>query len=152
MALRAVRRGTTSKNALDWVMTSTQIAANVTVLVPFPPTMAAATLLLSILQIINVSNPSRVPSHLLFFGSAMRCCTLGIPSVECIPLGLWVLPRLAPLFCTHTAPQDIKTSQQECFRLAHRAARLLIVLGRRMEGKWDDAPESLLENIREFEA
>jgi len=25
-------------------------------------------------------------------------------------------------------------------------------LGRSMEGKWEDAPQSLLENIREFEA
>ncbi|KAF8266686.1 hypothetical protein EI94DRAFT_1786796 [Lactarius quietus] len=98
MALRAVRRSTRN-NALTWVVTSTQIAANVSAMLPFPPTMAAATLLLSILQIIS----------------------------------------------------DIKTNQQECFRLAHRAARLLTGLGQRMEGKWDDAPESLLENIREFE-
>ncbi|KAI9451413.1 hypothetical protein BJY52DRAFT_1419138 [Lactarius psammicola] len=98
MALRAVRRSS-GNNALDWVVTSSQIAANVSAMLPFPPTMAAATLLLAILQIIN----------------------------------------------------DIKINQQECFRLAHRAARLLMALGRRMEGKWDDAPESLLENIREFE-
>ncbi|KAH9054778.1 hypothetical protein EDB87DRAFT_1688903 [Lactarius vividus] len=98
MALRAVRRSS-GNNALDWMLTSSQIAANVSAMLPFPPTMAAATLLLAILQIVN----------------------------------------------------DIKTNQQECFRLAHRAARLLTALGRRMEGKWDDAPKSLLENIREFE-
>ncbi|KAH9017393.1 hypothetical protein EDB85DRAFT_2294882 [Lactarius pseudohatsudake] len=98
MALRAVRRSS-GNNALDWVLTSSQIAANVSAMLPFPPTMAAATLLLAILQIVN----------------------------------------------------DIKANQQECLRLAHRAARLLTALGRRMEGKWDDAPESLLENIREFE-
>ncbi|KAH9018940.1 hypothetical protein EDB84DRAFT_1566241 [Lactarius hengduanensis] len=98
MALRAVRRSS-GNNALDWVLTSSQIAASVSAMLPFPPTMAAATLLLAILQIVN----------------------------------------------------DIKANQQECFRLAHRAARLLTALGRRMEGKWDDAPESLLENIREFE-
>lgn len=98
MALRAVRRSTRD-NALNWVVTTTQIAANVSAMLPFPPTMAAATLLLSILQIIN----------------------------------------------------DIKANQQECLRLAHRAAHLLTALGRRMEGKWDDAPQSLLENIREFE-
>ncbi|KAH9003771.1 hypothetical protein EDB86DRAFT_2273783 [Lactarius hatsudake] len=98
MALRAVRRSS-GNNALDWMLTSSQIAANVSAMLPFPPTMAAATLLLAILQIVN----------------------------------------------------DIKANQQECFRLAHRAARLLTALGRRMEGKWDDAPESLLENIREFE-
>lgn len=53
--------------------------------------------------------------------------------------------------CAHTSPQDIKANQEGCFHLAHRAACLLTTLGRRMEGKWDDAPESLLENIREFE-
>jgi len=48
--------------------------------------------------------------------------------------------------------QDIKTNQQDCVRLVQRAARLLMDLGRRMEGKWEDAPQSLLENIRELEA
>jgi hypothetical protein len=48
--------------------------------------------------------------------------------------------------------QDVKTNQQDCVRLAQRAARLLTDLGRRMEGKWEDAPQSLLENIRELEA
>jgi hypothetical protein len=48
--------------------------------------------------------------------------------------------------------QDIKTNQQDCVRLAQRASRLLMDLGRRMEGKWGDAPQSLLENIRELEA
>lgn len=52
---------------------------------------------------------------------------------------------------SHAFDQDIKANQQECVRLAHRAAQLLMALGRRMEGKWDDAPQSLLENIREFE-
>jgi hypothetical protein len=48
--------------------------------------------------------------------------------------------------------QDIKTNQLDCARLAQRAARMLTDIGRRMEGKWEDAPQSLLENIREFEA
>jgi hypothetical protein len=53
---------------------------------------------------------------------------------------------------SHKNAQDVKTNQQDCVRLAQRAARLLMDVGRRMEGKWDDAPLSLLENIREFEA
>ncbi|KAI0264555.1 hypothetical protein BGY98DRAFT_1040209, partial [Russula aff. rugulosa BPL654] len=56
----------------------------------FPPTMAATTVLLSVLQIIA----------------------------------------------------DVKTNQQDCVQLAQRAARLLMDLGRRMEGKWEDAPQS----------
>jgi len=27
-----------------------------------------------------------------------------------------------------------------------------MAIGQRMEGKWEDAPQSLLDNIREFEA
>ena len=60
-------------------------------------------------------------------------------------------PSSTYVICTHKSTQEIKSNQQECIRLAHRAARLLTALGQRMEGKWDDAPESLLENIREFE-
>ncbi|KAH9977429.1 hypothetical protein BJV74DRAFT_888489 [Russula compacta] len=99
MALRAIRRST-GTNALDWMVTSAQIASDISSMLQFPPTMAATTVLLSILQIIA----------------------------------------------------DIKTNQQDCVRLAQRAARLLMALGRRMEGKWEDGPQSLLENIREFEA
>jgi hypothetical protein len=65
MALRAVRRSTRN-NALNWMVTSTQIAASVSAMLPFPPTMAAATLLLSILQIINVSNYFSSFFHFLF--------------------------------------------------------------------------------------
>ncbi|KAI9509001.1 hypothetical protein F5148DRAFT_1283415 [Russula earlei] len=99
MALRAIRRST-GNNALDWMVTSAQIASNVSCMLQFPPTMAATTVLLSILQIIS----------------------------------------------------DIKANQQDCIRLAQRAARLLVAVGQRMEGKWEEAPQSLLENIREFEA
>ncbi|KAI0274118.1 hypothetical protein BGY98DRAFT_996111, partial [Russula aff. rugulosa BPL654] len=76
------------------------IASNVSSLLQFPPTMAATTVLHSVLQIIA----------------------------------------------------DVKTNEQDCVRLARRAARLLMDLGRRMEGKWEDAPQSLLENTRELEA
>ncbi|KAI9435458.1 hypothetical protein H4582DRAFT_2079564 [Lactarius indigo] len=99
MALRAVRRSS-GNNALDWMLTSSQIAANVSAMLPFPPTMAGG---------------DTPPRH------------------------------------SFKSSTTSKPNQQECFRLAHRAARLLTALGRRMEGKWDDAPESLLENIREFE-
>jgi hypothetical protein len=61
------------------------------------------------------------------------------------------VPTLAISWRAHIS-QDIKTNQQDCVRLAQRAARLLMDLGRRMEGKWEDAPQSLLENIRELEA
>jgi len=55
MALRAIRRST-GNNALDWMVASAQIASNISSMVQFPPTMVAATVLLSILQIIAVSN------------------------------------------------------------------------------------------------
>ena len=55
MALRAIRRSTGS-NALDWMVTSAEIASDVATMLQFPPTVAATTVLLSILQIIAVSN------------------------------------------------------------------------------------------------
>ncbi|KAI0289124.1 hypothetical protein BC826DRAFT_636418 [Russula brevipes] len=45
---------------------------------------------------------------------------------------------------------DIKTNQQGCLSLAQRATELLMFLQKRMEGK-GDAPQSLLDDIREFE-
>jgi hypothetical protein len=55
MALRAIRRST-GNNVFDWVVTSAEIATSVSAMLQFPPTMAATTVLLSILQIIAVSN------------------------------------------------------------------------------------------------
>jgi hypothetical protein len=46
--------------------------------------------------------------------------------------------------------QDIKSNQQGCVRLAQRAIELLMFLQKRTEGK-EDAPQSLLDDIREFE-
>jgi len=57
MALRVIRRST-GNNAFDWMVTSAQIASNVSSMLQFPPTMAATTVLLSILQIIAVSKPT----------------------------------------------------------------------------------------------
>ncbi|KAI0270395.1 hypothetical protein BC834DRAFT_967197 [Gloeopeniophorella convolvens] len=98
MSLKAVRRST-GNNALDWMVATAKMAADVTSMLQFPPTAAAASIVLTILKTIA----------------------------------------------------DIKINQLECFRLARRTARLLTDLGRRMKGKWEDAPESLLENIRDFE-
>ncbi|KAI0028953.1 hypothetical protein K488DRAFT_57492, partial [Vararia minispora EC-137] len=47
--------------------------------------------------------------------------------------------------------QEVKANKAECARLAYRASRMLLDLGRRMEGKWDNAPAALLENVQEFE-
>ncbi|KAI0289116.1 hypothetical protein BC826DRAFT_636006 [Russula brevipes] len=45
---------------------------------------------------------------------------------------------------------DIKTNQQGCLSLMRRATELLMFLQKRMKGK-EDAPQSLLDDIREFE-
>ena len=58
---------------------------------------------------------------------------------------VWVSPL------TSISQKAVKSNRDDCFRLARRAARLLIDLGRRMEGKWKNAPPALLENVREFE-
>ncbi|TFY77092.1 hypothetical protein EWM64_g6919 [Hericium alpestre] len=47
--------------------------------------------------------------------------------------------------------RDVKSNQQDCSRLSRRAARLLVDLANRMEGKWETAPKALIENVREFE-
>ncbi|KAA1467028.1 hypothetical protein DENSPDRAFT_868817 [Dentipellis sp. KUC8613] len=47
--------------------------------------------------------------------------------------------------------QEVKSSQQDCQRLARRTARLLIELGRRMDGRWENAPKALLQNVNEFQ-
>ena len=58
---------------------------------------------------------------------------------------VWVSPL------TSISQKAVKSNRDDCFRLARRAARLLIDLGRRMEGKWESAPPALLENVRDFE-
>ncbi|KLO11649.1 hypothetical protein SCHPADRAFT_461161 [Schizopora paradoxa] len=47
--------------------------------------------------------------------------------------------------------QEIESNKESCHRLARRAARLLLDLKHRMEGRWDTAPKALVENILEFE-
>jgi hypothetical protein len=47
--------------------------------------------------------------------------------------------------------QELDANKDACFRLARHAARVLIDLRRRMEGRWDTAPPALIENIRDFE-
>lgn len=49
----AAIRGT-GNNALHWMVTSGEIASNVSPMLQFPPTMAATIVLLSIIQIIAV--------------------------------------------------------------------------------------------------
>lgn len=45
----------------------------------------------------------------------------------------------------------MKDHRDRCFVLARKAARILIDLGWSMEGKWDRAPQGLLDNIVKFE-
>ena len=47
--------------------------------------------------------------------------------------------------------QEVESNKDSCHRLARRAARLLLDLKHRMEGRWDTAPKALVENILEFE-
>ncbi|KAI0041685.1 hypothetical protein FA95DRAFT_1640934 [Auriscalpium vulgare] len=99
MALRVVKKRTTGSIGIDTVLTTAKMAADVTNLMQFPPAAAAASIVLTIIQMVA----------------------------------------------------DIKINQNDCVRLARRAARLLVDLGKRMEGKWDDAPRALLDNIADFE-
>lgn len=60
MALRAIRRST-GNVALDWVVTSAQIASDVSSMLQFARILAATTVLLSILQIIAVCIKALTP-------------------------------------------------------------------------------------------
>ncbi|ETW79605.1 hypothetical protein HETIRDRAFT_445465 [Heterobasidion irregulare TC 32-1] len=102
MSLKVIKTRLKGNNALQFATLITQLAADVSSLVPFPPATAAASAVLAILGTVQAS-------------------------------------------------EAVKSNRDDCFRLARRAARLLIDLGRRMEGKWENAPPALLENVREFE-
>jgi hypothetical protein len=52
---------------------------------------------------------------------------------------------------TQTLGRQNQSAAEDCIQFAQRAAHLLMDLGRRMEGKWEDAPQSLLEKILELE-
>ena len=47
--------------------------------------------------------------------------------------------------------QEMDANKDACYRLARRAATILLDLRRRMDGRWDDAPRALIENIQDFE-
>ncbi|KAI0052477.1 hypothetical protein FA95DRAFT_1325870 [Auriscalpium vulgare] len=46
----------------------------------------------------------------------------------------------------------VKVNQEQCLRIGERAARALAALGVQMEGKWDTAPQSLLDNLYALES
>ncbi|KAI0052474.1 hypothetical protein FA95DRAFT_1553479 [Auriscalpium vulgare] len=45
----------------------------------------------------------------------------------------------------------VKINQERCMRIGERAARSLASLGLQMEGKWESAPQSLLDNLYALE-
>ena len=47
--------------------------------------------------------------------------------------------------------QEIESNKDSCARLGRRAAKILLDLQSRMEGRWENAPPSLTRNIGEFE-
>ena len=47
--------------------------------------------------------------------------------------------------------QEIEINKDTCHRLVGRAARLLVDLRQRMEGRWENAPKALIDNVRQFE-
>ncbi|KAH8084920.1 hypothetical protein BXZ70DRAFT_567025 [Cristinia sonorae] len=47
--------------------------------------------------------------------------------------------------------QSVELNRNECYRLARRCLSLLVDMRDQMEGRWEDAPESLLRNFGKFE-
>src|SRR6266478_5506089 len=48
-------------------------------------------------------------------------------------------------------PQQVKSNQDSCLRLARRATAFVLNIRDTMEGKWDPAPPSLKESVDRFE-
>jgi hypothetical protein len=46
--------------------------------------------------------------------------------------------------------QKVQTNQDACWRLAKRAARILLDINEQMEGRWESAPPLLLKNLEKF--
>lgn len=123
MALRIVKRHVPSVNSLNVATSVASFVKDVSNASQFAPVAVSATLILTILDLIQVK------PFLL---------RLGRDTDEvCFPL--------------ISLSQSIKTNQVQCFELARRAAKLLLDIVGRMENKWHDAPPSLIANIREFE-
>ena len=47
--------------------------------------------------------------------------------------------------------QEIENNKIACYKLARRSANILLDLKTRMFGRWDSAPQALIENITHFE-
>ncbi|THH31372.1 hypothetical protein EUX98_g2807 [Antrodiella citrinella] len=47
--------------------------------------------------------------------------------------------------------QNVQTNRNDCYRLARRCLSLLVDMRDQMDGRWEDAPESLLRNFAKFE-
>ncbi|KAI5115691.1 hypothetical protein M0805_009703 [Coniferiporia weirii] len=47
--------------------------------------------------------------------------------------------------------QEMDNNKTSCYKLARRAAKILLDLRRQMEGRWDSGPKALLDNITSFE-
>ncbi|KAI0052469.1 hypothetical protein FA95DRAFT_1324926 [Auriscalpium vulgare] len=56
------------------------------------------------------------------------------------------------LAATLKAMAAVKTNQERCMRIGERAARALEALDTQMDGRWDSAPRSLLENLYALES
>jgi hypothetical protein len=45
----------------------------------------------------------------------------------------------------------MRKNQERCIRLAERAATILIDVHDQMQGRWLDAPEPLIQNLKKYE-
>lgn len=66
--------------------------------------------------------------------------------VECwVPWGASLKKHLS------IAVQNIQTNKVGCVSLARRAAQILVDIDHQMRGRWDSAPERLVQNLQKFE-
>lgn len=116
------RRALTVDSVVSGAKVASTIIREVADMTQFPPARAVANLLLAVCEALEV-----------------RRCFCLFPRRQVGPL-TWGRSR-----------QGVRRNKDQCRRLAERAAGILLDVGEHMEGRWESAPESLVENLSKFE-
>ena len=126
MPLRFVRSKVSGVDPLQLAISTTALAKDLLTTLQFPPAIAAVSVVLLILETVQVS-----PT----LGAAVWFGPVGSESYSNPP----------------TSVQNIQTNKAGCIALARRAAQILVDIDHQMRGRWDSAPQRLVQNLQKFE-
>lgn len=125
MPLQFIRsKVSTGFDPLQAAISTTALAKDLLSTLQFPPAIAAVSIVLLILETVQVS---------------MTLCTV-------VRFGATEL-----YFTTSDYVQAIQANQAGCIALARRATQVLVDIDHQMRGRWDSAPERLVQNLQKFE-